>query len=118
MTDPSYFQAAEALKKIVGYAVMSHEMIRQLVLQATVETHRPMGSAEGTMHVFAKRVKAGRSWYEEGIRTFLHVMVAVKDGLTIQTWRGEVVVEEERDRAIYTREKGSQECRNSGVGIR
>ncbi|MDQ0164020.1 hypothetical protein J2S06_003164 [Bacillus alveayuensis] len=29
---------------------------------------RPMGRAEGTMHVFAKRVKQGRSWCDEGIR--------------------------------------------------
>ncbi|EPZ37613.1 transposase [Anoxybacillus ayderensis] len=57
---------------------------------------RPMGSAEGTMHVFAKRVKDGRSWCETGIQAFLHVMVAVKDGLTIQTRRGEIVIEEEK----------------------
>ncbi|WP_439144621.1 UPF0236 family transposase-like protein [Sphingobacterium siyangense] len=57
---------------------------------------RPMGSAEGTMHVFAKRVKDGRSWCEAGIQAFLHVMVAVKDGLTIQTRRGEIVIEEEK----------------------
>lgn len=57
---------------------------------------RPMGSAEGTMHSFAKRVKNGRSWCDRGIRAFLDVMVAVKDGLTIGTWKGEVLVEEEK----------------------
>ncbi len=57
---------------------------------------RPMGSAEGTMHVFAKRVKSGRSWCDEGIRAFLQVMVAVKDRLTIQTWKGEILSQEEK----------------------
>src|SRR5690625_6865257 len=28
---------------------------------------RPMGSAEGTMSVFAKRLKNGRSWSDEGL---------------------------------------------------
>jgi hypothetical protein len=57
---------------------------------------RPMGSAEGTMHVFAKRAKQGRSWCDEGIRAFLQVMVAVKDRLTIQTWKGEILSQEEK----------------------
>ncbi|MBE2941609.1 ISLre2 family transposase [Anoxybacillus flavithermus] len=71
---------------------------RQWLREKGIDTTgmRPMGSAEGTMHVLAKRVKNGRSWCEEGIRAFLHVMVAVKDGLTIQTWKGEVFAQEEK----------------------
>ena len=49
---------------------------------------RPMGSAEATMSVFAKRVKHGKAWVEQGIRAFLDVMVGLKDGLPIKTLSG------------------------------
>ena len=49
---------------------------------------RPMGSGEGTMSVFAKRLKNGRSWCKEGITKFSDVMVALMDGQEIITQRG------------------------------
>lgn len=49
---------------------------------------RPMGSGEGTMSVFAKRLKNGRSWCEEGITKFSDIMVALMDGQDLITQRG------------------------------
>ena len=37
-----------------------------------------MGSAVGTMSVFARRLKNGRSWCIEGLDKFIDVMVALK----------------------------------------
>jgi hypothetical protein len=42
---------------------------------------RPMGSAEGTMSVFAKRLKNGRSWVEKGASAMFTGMVAYLDQL-------------------------------------
>ena len=52
------------------------------------EKFRPMGSAEGTMSVFAKRIKNGRSWSTKGLDKFMDLMVALKDGLEIKTLQG------------------------------
>lgn len=52
------------------------------------EKFRPMGSAEGTMSVFAKRLKHGRSWSNKGLDKFIDVMVALKDKLEIKTLQG------------------------------
>lgn len=41
---------------------------------------RPMGSAEGTMSVFAKRLKNGRAWCKEGITKLTDAMIALMDG--------------------------------------
>lgn len=49
---------------------------------------RPMGSAEGTMRVFARRLKNGRSWSERGLASFIEFMVALRDGLDIKTLVG------------------------------
>jgi hypothetical protein len=49
---------------------------------------RPMGSAEGTMSVFAKRLKNGRSWSNNGLDKFIDIMVALKDDLEIETLQG------------------------------
>lgn len=49
---------------------------------------RPMGSAEGTMSVFSKRLKNGRSWSEAGLDKFIDVLVALKDNLKIKTLQG------------------------------
>nr|WP_017472038.1 UPF0236 family protein [Amphibacillus jilinensis] len=49
---------------------------------------RPMGSAEGTMRVFAKRLKNGRSWSKIGLDKFVAIMVALKDNLEINTLQG------------------------------
>ena len=43
----SYRKAARTLESIVGYAVMSHEAIRQLVLEAPVSLHRPVSQRHG-----------------------------------------------------------------------
>ncbi|MBD1383641.1 ISLre2 family transposase, partial [Metabacillus arenae] len=51
---------------------------------------RPMGSAEGMMSVFAKRLKHGRSWSEKGLDKFIDVMVAFKDKLEIKTLQGQL----------------------------
>jgi hypothetical protein len=49
---------------------------------------RPMGSAEGTMSVFARRLKNGRSWSDTGLDKFIDIMVALKDNLEIKTLQG------------------------------
>lgn len=46
---------------------------------------RPMGSAEATMSVFAKRLKNGRSWSEKGLYAMADLLVAIKDRLSIKT---------------------------------
>jgi len=51
---------------------------------------RPMGSAEGTMRVFARRLKNGRSWSDRGITAFIYFFVALKDGLDIKTLVGKM----------------------------
>src|SRR5699024_12488830 len=51
---------------------------------------RPMGSAEGTMSVFARRLKNGRSWCRDGLDRFIDVMVALKDNLEIKTLQGKL----------------------------
>lgn len=51
---------------------------------------RPMGSAEGTMSVFAKRLKNGRSWVEKGASAMMTAMVALMDKLPLQTLMGRV----------------------------
>jgi len=49
---------------------------------------RTMVAAEGTMRVFARRLKNGRSWSDCGIAAFIQFMVALKDGLDIKTLIG------------------------------
>jgi len=52
-------------------------------------THfRPMGSGEGMMSVFARRLKNGRSWCKEGLTKFSDIMVALMDGQDLITTRG------------------------------
>lgn len=51
---------------------------------------RPMGSAEATMHVFANRLKNGRSWVDEGISAMMTGMVAILDQLPLKTMFGRV----------------------------
>lgn len=62
------------------------------------EGFRPMGSAEGTMSVFAKRLKNGRSWCDIGLEKMSDAMVALKDNLVIQTLHGFIQNEDEMDR--------------------
>src|SRR5699024_6702869 len=51
---------------------------------------RQMGSAEGTMSVFDRRLKDGRSWCRVGLDRFMDVMVALKDNLEIKTLQGKL----------------------------
>ena len=51
---------------------------------------RPMGSAEGTMSVFAKRLKNGRSWVEKGVSAMITGLVAFLDNLALKTLFGKV----------------------------
>lgn len=51
---------------------------------------RPMGSAEGTMSVFAKRLKNGRSWVENGLNAMFTGLVAYLDHLALKTLFGRV----------------------------
>lgn len=51
---------------------------------------KPMGSAEGTMSVFAKRVKNGRSWVEKGCNAMMTAMVAYLDQMELRTLFGKM----------------------------
>lgn len=63
---------------------------REKLKQKGIDTtdFRPMGSAEGTMSVFAKRLKYGRTWSNLGLDKFVDVFVALKDGHEIKTLQG------------------------------
>src|SRR5699024_8770767 len=49
---------------------------------------RHMGSAEGTLSVFVRRLKNGRSWCTDVLDKFSDIMVALKDNLEIKTLHG------------------------------
>jgi len=49
-----------------------------------------MGSAEGTMSVFAKRLKNGRSWVEKGVSAMITGLMAYLDNLVLKTPFGRV----------------------------
>lgn len=63
---------------------------RQWLTEQDIDTSgmRPMGASEATMRIFAKRLKNGRSWSDQGIQAFIQFMVALKDGLDIKTLIG------------------------------
>ncbi|MBP3040007.1 ISLre2 family transposase [Bacillaceae bacterium Marseille-Q3522] len=65
---------------------------RNWLKEQGVETEgmRPMGSAEGTMSVFSKRLKNGRSWVEKGVSAMLTALAAYLDHLAIKTMFGRV----------------------------
>src|SRR5699024_9980659 len=60
---------------------------REKLKKKGIETDefRPMGSAEGTMSVFARRLKNGSSWCTEGMDKFIYIMVAMKVNMEIIT---------------------------------
>lgn len=68
---------------------------------------RPMGSAEGTMSVFARRLKNGRSWSGNGLDKFIDLMVALKDRLEVKTLQGrlEQTLELQEDERLKEQEK-------------
>jgi hypothetical protein len=49
-----------------------------------------MGSADGTMSVFAKRLKQGRSWSKKGLDKLIDVLVVLKDRLEIKPLQGRI----------------------------
>lgn len=55
-----------------------------------VDGLRPMGSAEATMRVFAKRLKHGRSWVDKGVSAMMTGMIAYLDNLALKTLFGRV----------------------------
>ncbi|KMY56585.1 UPF0236 family transposase-like protein, partial [Geobacillus stearothermophilus] len=69
----SYRKAARTLESIVGYAVLSHEAIRQLVLEAPVSLHRPVSQRHGRVlfveadGLFISRQGKGKRAKEEKI---------------------------------------------------
>ena len=79
----------EYLEKLINQLSQYPEALRdyrERLREKGIETEgfRPMGSAEGTMSVFAKRLKQGRSWSDNGLDKFIHVFVAIKDKLAIK----------------------------------
>ncbi|MFS0647585.1 ISLre2 family transposase [Siminovitchia sp. 179-K 8D1 HS] len=69
---------------------------------------RPMGSAEATMRVFARRMKNGRSWVEEGMRAMMTGLIGHLDKLSLRTLIGrmETWTEEQKEKPPrYYREK-------------
>src|SRR5699024_12728981 len=54
------------------------------------DEYRPMGSAEGTMSDFARRLKNGRSWCRDGLDRLIDVMVAIKNNQEINRLQGKL----------------------------
>ena len=94
------------LVSVLAPVIATHDPVKQNYRERlqekgiATEGFRPMGSAEGTMSVFAKRLKQGRSWSDNGLAKFIHVFVAIKDKLAIKTsngkWTPTVETEEEQ----------------------
>jgi|SRR5690625_225812 len=83
----------ERLEELIGQLSQYPEALgdyREKLKKKGIDTtgFRPMGSAEGTMSVFARRLKHGRSWCEVGLDKFIDVFVALKDNLEIKTLQG------------------------------
>lgn len=83
----------EALERLIAQLSQYPEALgdyREKLKEKGIDTRgfRPMGSAEATMSVFAKRLKQGRSWSERGLEKLADVMVALMDHLEIKTLRG------------------------------
>src|SRR5699024_1239532 len=85
----------ESLKELLEQLFQYPEALgdyRDILHERGIKTDdfRPMGSAEGTMSVFARRLKNGRSWCRDGLDRFIDVMVALKDNLEIKTLQGKL----------------------------
>ncbi len=65
---------------------------RKWLREQDIETKgmRPMGSAEATMSVFAKRLKNGRSWVDKGVSAMMTGLVAFLDQLSLKTRFGRI----------------------------
>lgn len=73
VTGSSYRQAAKALEHMVGYQALSHETIRQVMLEAKVDVHRPVDSFQRQVlfieadGLYVSRQKSRRKAREEKI---------------------------------------------------
>lgn len=66
------------------------ELINQLSQypEALRDYRERLQSAEGTMSIFAKRLKQGRSWSDHGLAQLIHMFVGTKDQLAMKTVHG------------------------------
>lgn len=85
----------ERLHQLIGHLEKHADSLkdyREWLKEQGIDTTgmRPMGSAEGTMSVFAKRLKNGRSWVEKGASAMMTGLVAFLDHLTLKTLFGRV----------------------------
>lgn len=102
----------EQLEELIGQLSNYPEALgdyRKKLKNMNIDTDdfRPMGSAEGTMSVFARRIKNGRSWCKVGLDQFLGVFVALKDDLTIRTLKG-IIESEKKNQEIKGYKRTSQ----------
>lgn len=85
----------ERLAQLIGHLEKYPEALgdyREWLKKHGIETKgmRPMGSAEATMSVFAKRLKNGRSWVDKGVSAMMTGLVAFLDKLSLKTLFGRV----------------------------
>ena len=73
---------ADLIQQLSKYPEASGDYRKWLNTQG-IDTRnmRTMGAAEGTMRVFTRRLKNGRSWSDCEIAAFIQFIVALKDGL-------------------------------------
>lgn len=92
LEDEGLEERLEQLIKQISKYPRALEDYRKWLAEKDVEIsgYRPMGSAEGTMSVFAKRLKNGRSWCDKGIQAFMDFMIGLKDHLEIKTILGHI----------------------------
>lgn len=90
-TEAQEERLADLIKQLEKYPEALGDY-REWLKEKGIETDgmRPMGSAEGTMSVFAKRLKNGRSWVEKGVNAMITGMIAHLDKLALNTLFGRV----------------------------
>lgn len=105
-------EANEKLEELIDFLTKHKDALQdycQWLKDQGIDTEgmRPMGSAESTMSVFAKRIKGGRSWSEKGLMALVSVFIGIKDGLSIKTlWgRWETLTQEEEKKKGNNRQK-------------
>lgn len=105
-------EADEKLEELIDFLTKHKDALQdycQWLKDQGIDTEgmRPMGSAESTMSVFAKRIKGGRSWSEKGLMALVSVFIGIKDGLSIKTlWgRWETLTQEEEKKKVKQQAK-------------
>jgi len=97
---------------------------RKWLISKNIETTgmRPMGSAEGMMNTFAKRLKNGRAWSEKGVMAVTNVLIGLRDNLDIKSTLGiwmkhhgdqNKPVYQKRQPSSLTRKKINESTRNN-----